>query len=72
MTLSTYLAGEGAMTLTDLSIKMGVSKGRLSQLRDATDWPPDLAMKAEDATHGALNASNLSPTIAKARAGLAA
>ena len=72
MTLSTYLAREDAMSLTDLSIKIGVSKGRLSQLRDATDWPPELAMKAEEATGGAINASTLSPTIARARNGLAA
>lgn len=72
MTLSKYLARDGAMSLTDLSVKLGVSKGRLSQLRDANDWPPDLAMKAEEATGGALNAANLSPTVARARAGLAA
>lgn len=72
MTLSTYLQRDGAMSLTDLSIKLGVSKGRLSQLRDATDWPPDLAMKVEEATQGELDAAVLSPTVARARSGLAA
>ncbi len=72
MTLSEYLSRDDAMSLTELSVKLGVSKGRLSQLRDATDWPPDLAMKAEEATEGALDASVLSPTVARARAGLAA
>lgn len=69
MTLSAYLSRDGAMSLTDLSTKLGVSKGRLSQLRDETNWPPDLAMKAEEATGGAINASDLSPTVAKARSG---
>lgn len=55
------------MSLTDLSMKLGVSKGRLSQLRDATDWPPDLALKAEEHTAGAVNAADLSPIIARAR-----
>lgn len=60
------------MSLTDLSIKLKVSKGRLSQLRDATDWPPELAMRVEEETGGAVDAAALSPTIARARKGLAA
>ena len=67
MKLSEYLESEGAMTLTALSIRMGVSKGRLSQLRDAVDWPPELALKAEAETSGKLDASALSPIIARAR-----
>jgi len=67
MTLSKYLSRDGALSLTDLSLKMGVSKGRLSQLRDATDWPPELAMKAEEHTAGALDAAILSPLVARAR-----
>lgn len=67
MTLSQYLETDGAPSLTDLSAILGISKGRLSQLRDATDWPPDLALKAETATAGVLNASELSPIIARAR-----
>lgn len=51
---------------------MGISKGRLSQLRDSTDWPPELAMTAEEKTNGALDAAELSPVIAKARQGMAA
>jgi hypothetical protein len=72
MTLDTYLKREGAVSLTDLSAAIGISKGRLSQLRNSTDWPPELAMKAEEVTEGALDASVLSPVIAKARQGLAA
>lgn len=72
MTLSEYLNREGAESLTDLSIKLGVSKGRLSQLRDALDWPPDLALKAEEHTQGMLDAAELSPVIARARKGIAA
>lgn len=67
MTLSQYLDRSDAPSLTDLSARLGVSKGRLSQLRDATDWPPDLALKVEAETGGALDASLLSPIIARAR-----
>lgn len=67
MTLDTYLRQPDAQTLTALSAAIGVSKGRLSQLRNVTEWPPELAMKAEAATRGALDASTLSPIIAQAR-----
>lgn len=67
MKLSQYLDTDGAPSLTDLAAKIGVSKGRLSQLRDSADWPPDLALKAEAETAGALDASELSPIIARAR-----
>ncbi len=72
MTLDRYLAIEGSKTLTALSLEIGVSKGRLSQLRHATDWPPDLALSVEQATEGALNASFLSQVVARAREGQAA
>lgn len=67
MTLDTYLSREGAKTLTALSIETGVSKGRLSQLRHATDWPPELALRIEKATAGAMSASKLCSVIANAR-----
>lgn len=67
MTLSRYLETDGAPSLTDLSVKLGISKGRLSQLRDSVEWPPDLALKAEEQTNGALDAGELSPIIARAR-----
>ena len=67
MTLAKYLDTDGAPSLTDLSVQLGVSKGRLSQLRDSTDWPADLALKAEQETNGALNAADLSPIVARAR-----
>jgi hypothetical protein len=67
MKLSQFLERSDAPSLTDLSVKMGVSKGRLSQLRDSVDWPPDLALKAETETEGALDAAELSPIIARAR-----
>lgn len=72
MKLDDYLKLEASPSLTELSEKMGVSKGRLSQLRDSTDWPPELAMTAEEQTGGALDAATLSPVVAKARQGLAA
>lgn len=68
MTLREYLAGDGAPTLTVLSDMIGVTKGRLSQLQDATDWPPALALEAEKQTGGKLDAAQLSPVIARARA----
>ncbi len=55
------------MTLADLGAAIGVSKGRLSQLRGKTDWPPELAMKAEKATGGILDASKLSSVVREAR-----
>jgi hypothetical protein len=65
--LDEYLKAPGAMTLTDLSARLSVSKGRLSQLRRADEWPPELALKAETETEGALDAAKLSPIIARAR-----
>ncbi|CDO34813.1 conserved hypothetical protein [Novosphingobium sp. KN65.2] len=67
MTLDTYLKRDDAMSLTTLAAEMGVSKSRLSQLRDSTDWPPELALKAEEATCGEVSASHLSPIVARAR-----
>ncbi len=67
MTLDGYLERPGAMTLTKLAGEIGISKSRLSQLRNSTDWPAELALAIESKTGGALNASLLSPTVAKAR-----
>jgi len=67
MTLQTYLDRPGAKSLTDLATDIGISKGRLSQLRDSVDWPPSLALKVEAVTGGAINASDISPVIATAR-----
>lgn len=67
MTLDDYLALDGAPTLTELSARMGVSKGRLSQLRNSLDWPASLALDAERETGGVLAASALCPLIARAR-----
>lgn len=67
MTLSKYLAREGSPSLTELAARMDISKGRLSQLRDSLEWPPELALEAEKQTGGELNAAELSPTVARAR-----
>lgn len=67
MTLDGYLRLAGSKSLTELANEIGVSKGRLSQLRDAIDWPPELALKAEMATAGVVNASGISPIVARAR-----
>ena len=67
MTLHNYL-NDSKRTLTEVALAAGVSTGRLSQLRHATSWPADLALKIEAVTDGALNASFLSDTVAKARA----
>lgn len=68
MTLNEYLERAGSKSLTALSVEVGVSKGRLSQLRNATEWPPELALKIEGATSGMLSATQLSAVIAQARA----
>jgi DNA-binding transcriptional regulator YdaS (Cro superfamily) len=67
MTLDAYLSQPKAKSLTALSLEIGVSKSRLSQLRHETTWPPELALKVEAATDGALNASFLSDVVARAR-----
>lgn len=67
-TLATYLASKGAKKPAELCLELGISKGRLSQLRNETAWPPELALKLEEATGGAINASDLSEVVAKARA----
>lgn len=66
MTLNDYLTRKGAKSLTELALELGVSKGRLSQLRHETEWPPELAMKLEVAT--GMDAGALSPIVAQARA----
>lgn len=68
-TLASYLKSAGAKSLTALSAEMGISKGRLSQLRNERAWPPELALKIEKATNGALSASALSSVVAEARQG---
>lgn len=67
MDLETYLERPDAISLTKLAAKIGISKGRLSQLK-GSEWPPELALKAERVTGGELNASALSSVIAEARA----
>lgn len=67
MTLETYLKRPDAMNLTQLASAIGISKGRMTQLRQNGDWTPELALKVEAETGGAINASLLNTTIAKAR-----
>lgn len=67
MNLATYLDRPSAKSLTALATEIGVSKGRLSQLRTSTDWPPELALKVEAVTGGAVSASDICPVIAQAR-----
>lgn len=67
MTLDQYLDRPDAKSLTALSVEVGISKSRLSQLRNATDWPPELAIKIEAATANELDAAKLSAVVALAR-----
>ena len=66
-TLDDYLRRKDAKRVTELSQELGVTAGRISQLRNATEWPPELALKIETATNGFLSASKLSQVIAAAR-----
>jgi DNA-binding transcriptional regulator YdaS (Cro superfamily) len=66
MTLDAYL-NKSDTSLTDLAKSIGVSKGRLSQIRGGEPCPPALALKIETATDGAVSASKLSNIIADAR-----
>lgn len=68
MTLEAYLKRKDAMNLTALSKALGISKGRMSQLRKEKEWPAELAMKLEAATGGKLDASQFSHLVRKARA----
>lgn len=67
MTLEAYLKRPDALSLSQLAAEIGVSKGRMSQLRKAREWPAELALTAEAKTDGALSASSLSPVVARAR-----
>ena len=67
MELETYLKTSAAMSQSELAVALGISKGRVSQLKTVDDWPPELALKAEAATGGALDASRLSSVVAEAR-----
>ena len=71
MTLLDYLKQPGALTRTELCAELGISQGRLSQLRDKVDWPPELALKIERATGHAVSASAISPIVKLAREGSA-
>ncbi len=66
-TLDTYLRRDGSKSLTAIAEEIGISKGRLSQLRVRTDWPPALALKVEEATGGAVDAGAICPVIGQAR-----
>lgn len=68
MTLDDYLNQPDAMNLTALSAAIGVTKARLSQIRSSGKWPPHLALKAEAATGGRIDASVISEVVADARA----
>jgi DNA-binding transcriptional regulator YdaS (Cro superfamily) len=67
MTLDAYLKQDG-IKAGDLAAAIGVSKGRLSQIRGGQTCPPELALKIEAATNGVVSASALSHVIALARA----
>lgn len=56
------------MSASQLAEKIGVSKARVSQLRDSKNWPAELALAVERETAGAVSASDLSPIVAQARA----
>lgn len=68
MNLDAYFKQSDAKSLTDLAALVGVSKGRLSQIRGGEKCPPELALKIETATGGIVSASALSHVIAQARA----
>jgi DNA-binding transcriptional regulator YdaS (Cro superfamily) len=67
MTLDAYLK-QPEVKARDLAAAVGITGGRLSQIRSGDSCPPELALKIEAATNGAVNASVLSHVIALARA----
>ncbi|MDZ7824488.1 MAG: hypothetical protein U5K75_10960 [Ahrensia sp.] len=56
-----------ALKKSKLAAAIGVSPARITQLLDRGNWTPELALKAEAVTEGALDASKLNVTIAAAR-----
>jgi hypothetical protein len=42
-----YFQRPDAMNASQLAVAIGISKGRVSQLRDSTDWPPELALAVD-------------------------
>jgi plasmid maintenance system antidote protein VapI len=67
MTLTEYLNRE-KLSLSAFGALVGVTKGRLSDLnKNGRDWPPDLALKVEEHSGGAVDAAELSTIIARAR-----
>ncbi len=67
MNLATYL-DQPENKAIDLARAIGVSNGRLSQIKGGEPCPPELALKIEAATKGVVSASALSHVIALARA----
>ncbi len=67
MTLAAYL-DQPENRAGDLARAIGVSGGRLSQIKTGGTCPPDVALRIEAATKGAVSASALSHVIALARA----
>lgn len=63
--LETYIAAGN--TLSALADGLGVTKARMSQLRKAADWPPDIALRAEQVTKYKLDAGELSSIVKQAR-----
>ena len=68
MTLTEYLKKSDSLTASQLASSLGVSAGRITQLKaDGADWPAHLAMDAEKITEGALDAAKLSSAVKRAR-----
>lgn len=65
MDIKTYII-ESGITATEFARKLGITPGRLSQLREGP-WPAELALTAETVTDGRVSASALSPVVARAR-----
>lgn len=55
------------MSASQLALAVNVSRFRISQIKGGESCSPALALAIEDATGGALSASDLSPVIAQAR-----
>ncbi len=66
-TFDQYLRSDNADKLTAIAARVGVTPGRLSQLRRSVKWPPELALAIERETGGAVDAAHISPVVAQAR-----
>lgn len=67
MTLKAYFQRPDAISASKLAGKIGISKGRISQIRNGEPCPAEIALAIERETGGVIDAADLSQVVADAR-----